>query len=230
LSRSLSPPAKGPLPPALGGGGGGAAGAPVHAAASALRIQVRPDQPFDVKPGEQVLHLFIWECTRPFADSPALKLQFSYEDAAQQLSLRIPLLIGHFVQPRGADFDAAAFTTSWTQFASSEVMATLKAPGVMSVAALSEGLATALRMAAVKDVDSSPLNLYGAGTFHTCTRGKDGNPVTMLVLVRFETKAGLNAFRVTVHSGHKSVSESVLSAISVIWQAPPLNAKKPASA
>src|SRR4051794_25869595 len=73
-----------------GGAGGGAGAAAANSAATALRIQVRPDKPFDVKPSEQVLHLFIWECTRPFSDSPALKLQFSYEDAAQQVAQAIP--------------------------------------------------------------------------------------------------------------------------------------------
>jgi hypothetical protein len=56
----------------------------------ALRIQVRPDKPFDVKPQEQVLHLFIWECSRPFAEPPALKIQFTYDEAYGLIFVSLP--------------------------------------------------------------------------------------------------------------------------------------------
>jgi len=45
------------------------------------------------------------------------------------------------------------------------------------------------------------------------TKGANGANVTMPCLLRVETKPNVNLIRVTVHSGHSTVSEALLNAI-----------------
>jgi hypothetical protein len=73
----------------------------------------------------------------------------------------------------------------------------------------------------VPNVEKVGDNFVGAGTFHTATKAANGTNVTMPCLVRLETKPNIPMIRITVHSGHPSVSESLLHSISTI-----LNAKE----
>jgi len=189
----------------------------------ALRIQVKPDAPFDVQPTAQELHSFMWECLRPFNDSPTLKLQFTYEDQPQSIAFRMPILMSHFIHSQV--LDSASFINSWKQYTSNELMLTLKVQQPVSVASITELLTNSLHMAPILGVESNPLNVYGSGVFHTVTKDKNGNNVSMVCLIRIETKENLSVFRVNIHAGHKGVSEGLMASVQTIMQAVPF--KKP---
>eukprot|EP00823_Brevimastigomonas_motovehiculus_P003609 TRINITY_DN2224_c2_g1_i1.p1 TRINITY_DN2224_c2_g1~~TRINITY_DN2224_c2_g1_i1.p1 ORF type:complete len:979 (+),score=275.98 TRINITY_DN2224_c2_g1_i1:88-3024(+) len=203
---------------------------------NAFKIQIRPDKPFDVKPESektkeekekktQILHLFLWECLRPFSDFPVMKLQFSHDDSPQVLSLKIPLLMTSFVTPKS--LDAKAFVSAWESFASNAVMSTLRAPSEVSLTSLAEGFADGLHFSKASSSDSNPLNLYFIGVFNSATKDRNNNYVSMPVLVRVETKEKVAAFRVTIHSAHKGVADGIMSSISAYFQAPKWNATPP---
>jgi len=183
---------------------------------AALRIQVKPDAPFDVKPSEQVLHLFMWEITRPFTEQPLLKIQFSHDDTPQMLSFRMPILTSHYVKPK---FDGN-FVDVWKSTTQNELMQTLRAPSVINAEGISAVLADfGMNMVIIPNVETNPLNVYAAGTFIASTKDKNGNMISMPVLARVETRDNLNVFRVTIHSGHKSLSEAIMASFTIVMNA-----------
>jgi len=190
----------------------------------ALRIQVKPDSPFDVKPHEQFLHYFMWECLRPFNEAPMLKLQFTYDDQPQTVTFRMPVMMSNFVH--GNQMDAPSFSNAWKQYAVNEVMITLKAQQVVTTAIAIDAINNGLHMAIIIPTDNNPLNVFASGIFHTVTKDKNGNNVTMPCLIRIETKDNLSVFRVTIHSGHKGVSEGLMNSVQYIMQAVPLKKMK----
>jgi hypothetical protein len=49
----------------------------------AFKVQVRPlaTEPFTVEPSKQVLHYFLWVCRKPFTDTPAITIKFTFQGA-----------------------------------------------------------------------------------------------------------------------------------------------------
>jgi len=183
---------------------------------SALRIHVKPDAPFDVKPNEQVLHLFMWEILRPFTEQPLLKIQFTYDDTPQMLSFRMPILTSHYVT---AKFDGN-FPHIWGNTIQNELMQTLRAPSVVTASGIADSLADfGMNMVIIPNVETNPFNVYAAGTFITSTKDKNGNPISMPVLARVETRDNLNVLRVTIRSGHKSLSEAIMASFTIVMNA-----------
>lgn len=69
----------------------------------------------------------------------------------------------------------------------------------------------------VQGLEKSGDNLVAAGTFHTATKNAaTGANVTMPCLVRVETKPNVPMFRISVHSGHSTVSEALLHTVTEV--------------
>ncbi len=71
-------------------------------------------------------------------------------------------------------------------------------------------------MAVIPSVEKTSDNFVASGIFHTATKNAHGQNVTMPCLLRVETKPGVPMFRVTVHTGHQTVSEALIHAITAV--------------
>jgi hypothetical protein len=181
--------------------------------ADAFAIQQRPDAPFSVAPKEQGQQLVQWKLMRPFGDPPTATLTFSCGSRVE-LKLTLPLLLTHFVQPKIVE--AAVFLRAWNAVGN-EVRVTRQQKTAVSTQQLEAAL-VAMNFALIAGADPNADNLCVAGTLHTATKGPDGVPVTMPIVMRLETKRGANMFRMTVRSGHMGVSNGVVAALSRITQ------------
>jgi len=181
-----------------------------------LKVQARPDTPFEVGAGSQVMHYFLWICRRPFLEPPVVTVNFTYDGIAQSIPLKVPLLLTSFCLP--TPLPAADFIATWTKTAN-ELMQTHKLPGPADVNDLKTVIAKYLHLANIDGAEKSPDNIVASGTFHTATKDPSGNLVSMACLLRVETRPGVNAVRVTVRSGHAQVSTSLMHAVSSVFGA-----------
>ena len=137
------------------------------------------------------------------------------------LDLSLPIYLSTFVVP--TSLEGAAFVGAWTKYGN-ELQGTRKSlDGITALSAsqVSTLLSTAGHLFVVAGVEKSADNVVAAGTFHTATKNAAGANVTMPCLVRVETKPGVPMFRITVHSGHQTVSDALMHTITAI-----LNAKE----
>jgi hypothetical protein len=139
---------------------------------------------------------------------------------SHRLSLSLPLYLSTFTVP--TSLDGAAFVGAWTKYGN-ELQATRKTidGSVATPAMVTERLAAVGKLFVVQGVEKTPDNVVAAGTFHTATKNAAGTYVTMPCLVRVETKPNVPMFRITVHSGHATVSEALMQSITTV-----LNAKE----
>jgi hypothetical protein len=100
---------------------------------------------------------------------------------------------------------------NWKKFGN-EAQGTRKGSNT-SVADLQQVAQSALHLGLIANVEKNPDNFVAAGTFNTGSKNAQGAFVTMPILIRVETKPGM--FRATVHSGHQSVSDAVLHALTI---------------
>jgi len=183
----------------------------------AFRAQIRPTEPFAIKPREQVMHLFLWHCIKPFGGSPSIKLKFTCENKNFQLVLRYPFFLTSFVMPE--EVKSSEFISQW-QAAGHEIMAVRKVATALSLESFRNIVSSALHMKLIDGVEAGkPQNLCAAGKFHTATKGADGQFVSIACFLRIETKEGVPMFRVTVHSGHQAVSSALSEAVNKAFHA-----------
>lgn len=180
------------------------------AEADAFQIKVRPEEPLEVPPKKQIQHFFLLHCFKPFKGPLNFALKFNYQNSAHTINLAVPILMTHFLVP--ATLQAEQFTGAWQKFAN-EVVGVRKLAAAVDVSALQSQLTAAAHMAVVSNVDKNSDNFVAAGTFHTATKTPAGTFVTMPAMIRIETKSGMNVVRITIHSGHQLVSETLLAAI-----------------
>jgi len=177
----------------------------------AFRAQIRPAEAFAIKPREQVMHLFLWHCMKPFGTSPSIKLKFTCENKVFQLVLRMPFLITSFVTPE--EVKSTEFITHW-QGSGHEIMGVRKVGTPLTLDAFRNTVSNVLHMKLIDGVEAGkPQNLCASGKFHTATKGADGQFVSIACYLRIETKEGVPMFRVTLHSGHAAVSNALSEAV-----------------
>lgn len=113
--------------------------------------------------------------------------------------------------------DGAAFVGAWQKYGN-ELQATRKTidGSILSASDVSSRLSSAAHLFVVQGVEKVADNVVAAGTFHTATKNAAGANVTMPCLVRVETKPGLAFVRITVHSGHATVSDALMQAITAV--------------
>jgi len=186
----------------------------------AYRMQVRPTEPFEVAPKKQVMHFFLVHCFKPFKGPININIKFNYLNKPQILDLSLPLFISSFTAP--TSLDGAAFVHAWGKYGN-EQQATRKSVdgSVVTVDAVKAALQEKAKLFIVQGVEKNNDNVVAAGTFHTATKNAAGAFVTMPCLVRVETKPNLPMFRLTVHSGHSTVSDALMHTITYL-----LNAKE----
>lgn len=156
---------------------------------------------------------------KPFKGPITVDISFSYLGKSHRLSLGLPIYLTTFVVP--TSLEGAAFVGAWTKYGN-ELQAMRKTldGSVPTSAQVAQQLSTLGHLFLVQGVEKTPDNLVAAGTFHTATKNAQGAYVTMPCLVRVETK-GVAMFRVTVHSGHATVSDALMQAVTAV-----LNAKE----
>jgi len=184
----------------------------------ALKIQAKPDQPFEVKAGVQVLHYFMWICRKPFTDIPSIGIKFKYNGQPQTLMLKMPLLLTSFCLP--TQLAGPDCLSAWKTYgAEKECIAVRKFQTSPDVNELKTLITTNAHMSLVMDVEKVQDNFIASCNFQTATKGNDGNLVYIPILLRVETKPGANVIRISIRSGHKSVSEAVLFSVTTLFGA-----------
>jgi hypothetical protein len=184
----------------------------------ALKVQARPNEPFEVKGGVQIVHYFLWTCRKPFLEIPSLALKFKYNGIQHALVLKVPLLLTSFCLP--AQISAQDCLSNWKAYgAEKECIAVRKLPGPADVTELKTVITTNAHMALVSDVENKAENFIASSSFQTGTKDANGNLVTIAILLRVETKAGMNVIRISIRSGHKQVSDAVLASVTTLFGA-----------
>jgi hypothetical protein len=185
----------------------------------AYTVKVRPAEAFEIAPKEQVMHFFLVHCFKPFSGPIHIDLTFSYQKRSHRLTLALPIYLTTFVVP--TPLEGAAFVGAWTKYGN-ELQGVRKTidGSVPTAAQVAQQLSSIGHLFLVQGVEKTADNLVAAGTFHTATKNAQGAYVTMPCLVRVETK-GVALFRVTVHSGHATVSDALMQAVTAV-----LNAKE----
>ena len=134
---------------------------------------------------------------------------------AHTLSLSLPLFLSTFVVP--TSLEGAAFVGAWTKYGN-ELVGTRKTVdgSVLNAAQVAEKLQSVGHLFVVNGVEKNPENLVAAGTFHTATKNAAGANVIMPCLVRVETKPGVPIIRITVRSGHQTVSDALIHTVATV--------------
>jgi len=183
----------------------------------AFRAQIRPAEPFAIKPREQVMHLFLWHCMKPFSLPATVNLKLTCENKSYALSLKVPFSLPCFMVPD--DVKSTDFIPAWQQ-SGHEVMGVRKLPSAISLDSYRNTVEKELHMKLIDGVEAGkPQNICAAGKFHTATKAPDGQFVNIACYLRMETKEGVPMVRVTVHSGHQSVSSALSDAITRVFHA-----------
>jgi hypothetical protein len=184
----------------------------------ALKVQARPNEPFEVKAGVQVLHYFLWVCRKPFSEPPTMTIKFKYDGHQHSLPLKLPLVLTSFCLP--TQLQSADCLSAWKAYGNEkECIAVRKLPAAADVNELKTLITTNAHLAMVADVENKAENFIASASFQTATKDPQGNLVSIPLLLRVETKAGMNVIRISIRSGHKQVSDAVLAAVTILFAA-----------
>lgn len=182
------------------------------------KLQVRPADSFEVPPKKQIMQFFLFHCFKPFKGPVDIKINFNYLGKAHTLALALPLFLSTFVVP--TSLDGAAFVGAWTKYGN-ELVGTRKTVdgSILSASQVTEKLQSVGHLFVVAGVEKSAENVVAAGTFHTATKNAAGANVVMPCLVRVETKPNVAMMRITVRSGHQTVSDALIHTIAAVLNA-----------
>jgi len=162
------------------------------------------------------MQYFLLHCFKPFKGPIPVECHFNYQGKPFTLHLYLPIAITTFIVP--TTLDASQFVTAWSKY-TNEVIVMRKMDTVVDINKLQQQVQQALHMYIVPNVEKTNDNFVCVGTFHTATKSANGAYVTMPAMARFETKPGVPMFRLTVHSGHQSVSDALVNAITTVLAA-----------
>ena len=187
------------------------------AATPKLRVQVKPETLESLPPKQQTPQYLLWHCMQPFDEAPTVTISFTRLGVPVTLSLVMPLLASKFAQPVATD--PATFVASWKATAN-EAVEVFRARDPIDIAAIRKTLSEGMNFALIDNLDKNPAaNVVCSGNFHTATKNAAGELVTMPILVRIETNAQGQGFRMTIRSGHKLVTEAFRRAVMTVFAA-----------
>jgi hypothetical protein len=145
----------------------------------ALKMQIKPAEPFDIEPKKQVMQMFLFTSQSPFAACPEFSLTFRQSGKTYRVGLRLPLSVTKFSSK--LDLDGPAFKTLWSQHKEECKFAVSSS---VSVDFIKEKLLPGLKLSVVVGIDSgSGLSLSGQFNYLSAT---SGNVKSSPILVRMQ--------------------------------------------
>jgi len=181
-----------------------------------LRVQIRPQEPIVVGAKQQVPHYLLWHSLRPFVEAPSIALRFVWNGHAYNLTLTLPVYTAQFCKP-GA-LDGSGYIGEWKALGNGETKV-IKGASVVDVEQLKSAVREALGATVFEGLEPEPANFSAATTFCTASKGPSGEPVDLLVLYRFETKANSPFARVSVRSPQPLLSNAAIKNVAVLMGA-----------
>jgi len=164
-----------------------------------------------ISPQKQLQQTYIFESKKPFATSPTITLNFQFNGEAHSLALSFPILPFHFVTAN--PMEPTQFLPSWKGIGN-EVQKQLKLASV-DIQKLHTDFSDNLHLTVLPGVDTNPNNICATGIFN------NRNNVKMPCYIRLETRPNINVVRLTIRSGHESLSSALFRSLQLF-----LNAEK----
>lgn len=174
-----------------------------------VNARVSPET-INIPPNKQIKQNLTIESKKPFVNSPVLSLSFKYGGQPAKLLLEVPILVTHFITPN--DIPSANFLPSWTGIGN-PVQKQLKMASV-EIQQIINDFKMSLHLHVCTDVDKNTNNICATGIFNTFK-----NNVKMPAYVRLETRPNINMIRLTVRSGHKTLSDSLFRTLKKFFNA-----------
>ncbi|EIW86711.1 Adaptor protein complex AP-2 alpha subunit [Coniophora puteana RWD-64-598 SS2] len=151
---------------------------------------------------QQLLHV---ECKKPFSTLPVLTVSF-LAGAHQSISMRLPISVTKFLEP--VTLGQTDFFERWKLIggppreSQSVFPIKLTAGGQVDIER-NRQVISGHRFEVLKEIDSNPTNIVGAGVLHTSVDGKVG------CLLRLEPNREAKLCRVTVRSTSEDIAAEV---------------------
>lgn len=182
---------------------------------SALKMQAKPADPFDVEPKKQAMQMFLFTSFSPFPACPEFILRFKKEGKSFKLPISLPLSTFKFGSP--LEMDNTTFIELWKNH-HEELKSTISSPTSKAVTSkiLKETIAKGLKLFVVEGVDPNPQNAVLSGQFHYMSSSSN-LPKSAPVLLRIGTG---DVLRIACHSNSSLVNAAVDTAIKFLFDPP----------
>jgi len=175
--------------------------------------------PFPIEGGKQFVYLSLWHCKNPFTDLPKIKFHTQHGNRQLETTFAIPLLPSYFLKAPNTELDASKFIAFWKRFAEEVGPVVYKTPQAADKDEIISVLTKVMKMQIVKEVDKEAGNIYAAAVYHTITRTENGQFKTIPCFLRIETKPNMPLLRLTAHAGAKSVSQGLITSLTLLLNA-----------
>ncbi|XP_078404943.1 AP-2 complex subunit alpha-2-like [Cetorhinus maximus] len=170
-----------------------------------LNVQTKPVDP-TVEGGTQIQQVLNIECISDFVEVPILSIQFRYDGALQNISIKLPISVNKFFQP--TDMSPEDFFRRWKQLNSpqQEVQQIFKAKYPMD-SEMTKAKLLGFGLALLDGVDPNLSNFVGTGIIHTKT-------VHVGCLLRLEPNTQAQLYRLTLRASKEAVSKRLCELLS----------------
>ncbi|KAF1325637.1 Ap-2 complex subunit alpha, partial [Globisporangium splendens] len=205
---------------------------------ASFRMQCE-DVPTSIGSKQQVKQQVMIECMAPFVAPPTVHVRFSMRGGNYAYPLSLPCPVTSFMEP--VKLSAEDFMKCWSaledhdreaqdvvtsaakmdpaqtrKWCTEQLKFALAEVRYMRLTLDSNPLIDEVALCIVQGVDTSEATLSLACTFRTDTSGPNGDKVSVGCLVRIETNAMTNAYRITVRAVHKDVSEATKNCLKTV--------------
>ncbi|XP_061620975.1 AP-2 complex subunit alpha-2-like isoform X2 [Phyllopteryx taeniolatus] len=156
--------------------------------------------------GAQVQQVLNIECVTEFTDAPLLNIQFRYGGAAQNISIKLPVMLNKFFQP--TEMTTQDFFQRWKQLGlpQQEVQKIFKPKHPMDTE-VTKAKILGFGVALLEGVDPNAANFVGAGVVHTKTS-------QVGCLLRLEPNTQAQMYRLTLRTSRDTVSQRLCDLLS----------------
>ncbi|XP_078076479.1 AP-2 complex subunit alpha-2 isoform X2 [Mustelus asterias] len=170
-----------------------------------LNVQTKPVDS-TVEGGTQIQQVLNIECITDFVEVPILSIQFRYDGALQNISVKLPLSVNKFFQP--TDMSSEDFFRRWKQLNSphQEVQQIFKAKYPMD-SEMTKIKLLGFGLALLNGVDPNLSNFVGTGIIHTKT-------FQVGCLLRLEPNTQAQLYRLTLRTSKEAVSKRLCELLS----------------
>jgi AP-2 complex subunit alpha len=158
-----------------------------------------------LSPSSQTVQQIQVEFLAPFTDPPKLMLSFTSKGAPVSLCLDLPVVVTKFNEP--LSFQAPTFFAEWKNIAGPplEEIQVFQGKDPVDLAAVKTFLGTGLKFSVLEGIDPSPANIVASS--------KVSGASEVQILLRLETNAAQQAYRLTVHSQAAAASTATKNLI-----------------